>query len=89
MAANRCGPATYQRGVVPACSRVSASSDSLADDQTHIQTTRTRCLPGAFGVFTTFSADTLDVERFAQVRSYQCSHLRANAHVGEQNLLIS
>ena len=26
-------------------------------------------LPGAFGVCTTFSADTPDVERFAQVRS--------------------
>ena len=46
-------------------------------------------LPGTLGLFTTFSADTPDVERFAQVRSYQCSYLRANAHVRGQNLLTS
>jgi hypothetical protein len=46
-------------------------------------------LPRAFGVFTTFSDDTPDVKRFAQVRSYRCSHLRAIAHVGGPNLLTS
>src|SRR6266566_7156940 len=48
--------------------------------------------PGYMGLprlFTTFSDDTPDVKRFAQVRSYQCSHVRANAHVGGPNLLTS
>src|SRR6266571_309686 len=48
--------------------------------------------PGYMGLprlFTTFSDDTPDVKRFAQVRSYQCSHLRADAHVGGPNLLTS
>src|SRR5258708_15449072 len=36
----------------------------------------------ASGLFTTFSADTPDVERFAQVHAYQCSRLRAKpAHL--------
>src|SRR5712692_4008040 len=47
------------------------------------------CLPRAFELLTTFSDDTLDVERFAQVRSYRCSCRRANARVGGQNLLTS
>ncbi len=47
------------------------------------------CLPRAFELLTPFSDDTLDVERVAQVRSYRCSHVRANARVGGQNLLTS
>jgi hypothetical protein len=38
-------------------------------------------LPAALGLVTTFSADTPDVERFAQVRLDQCSYLRASASV--------
>jgi hypothetical protein len=35
----------------------------------------------ASGLLTLFSADTPDVERLAQVHAYQCSYLRASAHV--------
>src|SRR3981081_2959685 len=38
-------------------------------------------------LFPLFSADTLDVKRFAQVFLYQCSHWRASAYVGGPNLL--
>ena len=39
------------------------------------------------GLLTLFSADTPDVERLAHVHAYQCSYVRASAHVGRPNLL--
>jgi len=41
----------------------------------------------ASGLFTTFHADTPDVERFAQVLSYRCLCFTSSAHVLGQKLL--
>jgi hypothetical protein len=67
------------------------SPQSYADFSRRILgfTTRTRQPPSAFGLFTTFSDDTLDVERFAQEFLPQCSHWRATAYIGGPNLLTS